>query len=213
MKHLQKFGTLFGSILQSSLFFAPYPAHSQEIQEHLNNIVSHLVGVMDRSAQVAENPNEVNVQMTTCMVNKAGTNEIFLYQEQALTQRLNEPYRQRFLRLIPNADGKTIESQSFELIHPKNWVGLCDQAESQRQIPPSEIGEAVCTVSIYPANKIYIGVTPPKGCPANVRGAVTITNTIILHEEGMDTWDRGLDEQGNQVWGAENEPYEFRWLR
>jgi len=213
MKYLQKIGILFGSVLQSSIIFAPYPASAQGMQEHINNIVSHLVGVMDRSAQVAENPNEVNVRMTTCRVDVEGTNEIFLYQEQALTQRLNEPYRQRFLRLIPSSNGQSIESQGFEPINPKTWVGLCDRVVSQQQISSSAIGEAVCTVSIYRANHIYIGVTPPKGCPANVRGAVSITNTVILHEEGMDTWDRGLDEQGNRVWGAENEPYEFRWLR
>ena len=51
---------------------------------------------------------------------------------------------------------------------------------------------------------------PREGCQAEVRGAVRITNRIILHQEGMDTWDRGFDESGNQVWGAEDEAYQFR---
>lgn len=201
------------SAMQFASFMVQNPASGQEMQEHINNIVSHLVGVMDRSAQVAEDSDEVNVRMTTCAVDLESTDEVFLYQEQALAQRLNEPYRQRFLRLIPSENGDSIESQAFKLANPQSWIGLCNQAESQRQIAPIDLGEAVCTVSIYPANRIYIGVTPPEGCPADVRGAVSITNTIVLHEEGMDTWDRGLDEEGNQVWGAENEPYEFRWLR
>jgi hypothetical protein len=29
----------------------------------------------------------------------------------------------------------------------------------------------------------------------------------------MDTWDRGFDEEGNQVWGAENQGYQFRWVQ
>ncbi|NEO03426.1 MAG: hypothetical protein F6K50_51450 [Moorea sp. SIO3I7] len=58
----------------------------------------------------------------------------------------------------------------------------------------------------------YIGQTPEDGCPTNYRGAVSITNTIILHKEGMDTLDRGFDAAGNLVWGAKDLPYQFRWV-
>jgi len=57
----------------------------------------------------------------------------------------------------------------------------------------------------------YLGLTQPEGCPADVRGATRITNTILLHDQGMDTWDRGYDENGNFVWGAKTQPYKFRW--
>jgi hypothetical protein len=60
---------------------------------------------------------------------------------------------------------------------------------------------------------IYVGETQPGGCPANVRGAVKITNTIILNSAGMETWDRGFDANGKQVWGAQDESYQYRWLQ
>nr|MBX2862941.1 hypothetical protein [Leptolyngbyaceae cyanobacterium MAG.088] len=41
---------------------------------------------------------------------------------------------------------------------------------------------------------------------------VRLTNTIVLHQDGMDTWDRGFDSNGLQVWGAEAEPYQYRWI-
>jgi hypothetical protein len=29
----------------------------------------------------------------------------------------------------------------------------------------------------------------------------------------MDTWDRGFDANGNQVWGADGESYQYRWVK
>ncbi|MEC4984489.1 MAG: chromophore lyase CpcT/CpeT [Oscillatoria sp. PMC 1068.18] len=174
-------------------------------------VVSHLVGVMDRSIQVAANPEAVNVRMTTCEVQVSGSETVYLYQEQAIADNLSHPYRQRFLQILPNQD--KVESRAYKPIDAAKWIGLCDRPPTQRTLDPSDLSnEAVCSVFLMPIANIYLGATQPGGCPANIRGAVTITNTIVLHNEGMDTWDRGFDAAGNQVWGAENEAYQFRWV-
>lgn len=183
----------------------------------VDEVATHLVGVMDTSAQAAANSKAPNVRMTTCQVTVKSEDgkldspdSIFLYQEQALQKKLAKPYRQRFLRI--SQSDMTVESRSFKPPSPADLVGLCNRPEPQRVVSSSEIGNPICSVFLAPEGDRYIGQTQATGCPTNYRGAVKITNRIILHSEGMDTTDRGFDERGNQLWGATDSTYQFRWV-
>ncbi|MBE9114273.1 chromophore lyase CpcT/CpeT [Lusitaniella coriacea LEGE 07157] len=197
------------------------PLQANPIKPEVEIVATHLVGIMETSAQAAANLDAPSVRMTTCRVRIAARDParnlhsaapVFLYQEQALTERLQRPYRQRFLQLAPSATENSVESKAFKPIDPERWIGLCDRAENQRILQPSDLIEAGCSVFLVPVNQIYVGNTQAGGCATNVRGAVRITNTIFLHSAGMDTWDRGFDAQGNQVWGAKDQSYQFRWI-
>lgn len=184
------------------------------IKQQTDEVASLLEGVMDTTAQASANPQAPSVQMTTCRVQvaipelaKFGT---FLYQEQALTKELAKPYRQRLLWIAPTTDSDRVQSLSSKLAAPEQWAGLCGKPESQRIFREDDLGEQVCIVYLKKSANGYLGETAPQGCPANVRGAVRITNTIELNANGMNTWDRGFDANGNQVWGAQSEAYQFR---
>ena len=216
-----KYGSRILSLF-SLVFIASYPGIALEteknITQHVEAVATHLIGVMDTSIQAATS-DTADVRMTTCSVKLEPENShlnvahaIFLYQEQALTNKLNQPYRQRFLRLAPSINGRTVESKSFLATNPEKWIGLCTQPKNSRLVQASEVSDRQCSVFLVPIESSYVGTTQPGGCDTNLRGAVTITNRILLHGEGMDTWDRGFDAQGNQVWGAQDIPYQFRWL-
>jgi hypothetical protein len=115
---------------------------------------------------------------------------------------------------VRKIDDDTIESKSFKLQNPQAWIGFCRHTQPHRQATLRELSNYVCSVFLEPIEqeKNYGGKTPSEGCPSNVRGAVKITNKVILHQEGMDTYDRGFDENGNLVWGAQNEGYYYRWV-
>lgn len=200
-----------------ALFFT-LPTAANEAEQSLDAVAAHLEGAMDTTAQASTNPDFVGVQMTTCRIAVTGaladepSDAIYLYQEQALSDNLSEPYRQRFLQLSAGSasNNARIEALSFKPELPEQWTGLCDQ--TQPVIPHSSLGEPVCTVSLRVSSLGgFVGSTPAGGCPASVRGAVSITNVVVLHADGMDTWDRGFDAQGNQIWGAEDIPYRYRW--
>src|ERR671933_897144 len=96
-------------------FAAP---ESVPMEQQVQDVVSHLEGVMDTSAQAAANPGAPNVRMTTCKVKVTNADpslirqpSVFLYQEQALSQNLGSPYRQRFLRIAPSLDELNVESR------------------------------------------------------------------------------------------------------
>lgn len=185
-------------------------------QQQVEDVASRLEGTMDTSARARVNPKAANVRMTACRVSvsedteQSGGKPIFLYQEQALSNELNKPYRQRFLEISSVNNGRTVRSQSYKPANPESVINLCNRPTTERSVKFSELGKPVCNVYLTRSGENYIGVTPTQGCPANVRGAVTITNTIFLSKTGMNTWDRGFDADGKQVWGALAESYEFR---
>jgi hypothetical protein len=188
------------------------PLQANPPQPDIQAVVGHLVGIMDTSAQAAANPNAPSVQMTTCSVAIADDPKAtYLYQEQALMAKLDQPYRQRLLLIYFDDRQQKIAVQSFKLAKAEDWAGLCQRESRSRRL--GDRGESVCTVWLEPSERGFVGETPPQGCPSNVRGAVAVTNRIYLMDAGMDTWDRGLDAQGNQVWGAKEEGYQYRWQK
>jgi len=48
-----------------------------------------------------------------------------------------------------------------------------------------------------------------KDCPSELRGAKYATSEVTISKNGFVSWDRGFDENGNQVWGAEYGGYDF----
>lgn len=177
---------------------------------HRDAVAKRLEGTMTTSVQVKDDAPVIKVQMTTCRVKVDRNNDsVFLYQEQGIVGSLDKPYRQRFLEITTSEEANNIVySRSYKPDSLEQWTNFCDS--ENKTVSESSLGKLVCTVTLKPFLTVYSGTTPPEGCPADVRGAVSITNRIILHQEGMDTWDRGFDESGNQVWGAEDQAYQFR---
>ena len=180
--------------------------------QHVKAVAAHLSRPMTTAEQAAHNPRYVAIRMTTCSVTvpDGDPESIYLYQEQALAEQTERPYRQRFLEIRLSQNGRRVESRTFKPANPAPWTGLCQQSEPSTAGRP--LGPEVCVVSLRPSALGYVGSTPAAGCPVNLRGAVRLTNTVVLHQDGMDTWDRGFSAEGFQVWGAYAEPYQYRWL-
>jgi hypothetical protein len=192
------------------------PTTTISIDRQVEEVVSWLVGVMEIPGQAIATTTGPTVRMTTCNVevedapDSSREPQLFLYQEQALSPNFSQPYRQRFLRISPSADGQSVESLSFRPLQLEDWVGLCDRPQTERVVQISDMDRSSCSVLLQRVGATYMGETQPGGCPSNYRGAVRVTNHIILHPTGMETSDRGFDANGNQVWGSTGEPYRFQ---
>ncbi|NJP09564.1 MAG: chorismate mutase [Leptolyngbyaceae cyanobacterium RU_5_1] len=184
------------------------------LAQQADEVSSLLEGKMDTSAQAMANSKAPSVRMTTCRIQVSGTPanqpSIFLYQEQALTHKLAQPYRQRFLEISPNPSSQSVRSLSFKPANPAPWAGFCNKPTAERIVNRNDLGSPICSVFLKRSGNRYIGNTPINGCPTNVRGAVRVTNRIELSKSGMNTWDRGFDANGKQVWGAQSESYQYR---
>jgi hypothetical protein len=177
----------------------------------VQEVAAYLTGILETIPAQNAAGEIYQVRMTTCEITNEDSLDrgIWLYQEQALVSNLGQPYRQRFLHLIPTGDGAGVQSVSFRPVDDQSWIKFCAQTREERNVTMAAMVDQQCTVTLTPLYTIYRGDTPAQGCPAKIRGAVTITNTIVLHKRGMDTWDRGYDSEGKQLWGAENKPYRF----
>ena len=194
---------------------AQVPRDRSEVERQVEEVATRLIGVMDTSAQAAANPKAPSVRMTTCKVTVKNRTDsldrtIFLYQEQALTSDLTQPYRQRFLQISPRPYSQSVQSLSFKPMQTETWIGFCNRPESDRTLDAKDLGQPVCSVFLRQVGEVFIGSTPADGCPANFRGAVRITNRVVLSTTSMETWDRGFDAQGKQVWGAQSSSYQYR---
>jgi hypothetical protein len=201
-------------MIKTSLAVIFFLTQSLAINPQVQGVANHLIGVMDTTQQAQTNPRIAKVQMTTCEVKFYPAKDyIYLYQEQAIMDKLNQPYRQRILVIKPSADNLSVESKAYKLNNAANFINFCNKNLTERSLSESDLGDAVCSVFLQPIAGGYQGETPPQGCPTNARGAVKITNTIILSPDGMDTSDRGYDSTGRQVWGARDNFYQFRWQK
>jgi len=55
----------------------------------------------------------------------------------------------------------------------------------------------------------YTGSTVGKLCESNLRGAAYATSEVTVKSDRIISWDRGFDNEDNQVWGAEKGGYVF----
>lgn len=186
----------------------PHPPLNLQVEE----VASLLEGKMRTVIPAKGNLPTTSVIMITCRVrlqNPQKPDSIYLYQEQALEEDLRKPYRQRLLELSADAATQSIRSLAFKPDNLVAWVNFCDKPLASRTISAKDLQAQVCSLFLRRYRDGYIGVTPPIGCPTNVRGAVRSTNRVILQKNKMQTWDRGYDANGKQVWGAREESYQF----
>ncbi|TXG54471.1 hypothetical protein EZV62_019727 [Acer yangbiense] len=79
----------------------------------------------------------------------------------------------------------------------------------------TDIGEHLTTIHLKRCERgkrcLYEGSTPPGGFPNSWTGATYCTSELaVLKNNEIHTWDRGYDDDGNQVWGVKEGPYEFK---
>ena len=55
----------------------------------------------------------------------------------------------------------------------------------------------------------FAGGTRGEGCESTLMGARYATSEVELRDDGLDSWDRGFNAQGMQVWGATAGAYRF----
>ncbi|NJN23971.1 MAG: hypothetical protein HC810_05725 [Acaryochloridaceae cyanobacterium RL_2_7] len=164
---------------------------------------------------VFERADGLQIHMTTCAVKPTierpltPQNEIVLYQEQASHTQLEEPYRQRFLK-IRNIDSFQVISESFRPKDSKPWVQLCRKPKRDRLFSQTELESSHCTVILKSKPNVIVGETAKQGCPSQFRGATAVHNRILLTETGMKTYDKGLNDKGQVVWGSRGKPYIFK---
>lgn len=133
----------------------------------------------------------------------------YFYVEQAVADAPERPYRQRVYRL--ERKGRKIISHVYELPEPKRFVGAHDDPSKLAAISPEDLiereGCAVILKETEPGT--WRGETKKKRCKSSLSGAVYATSRVSVTDSFIQSWDRGFNEEDEQVWGATEGGYMF----
>ena len=167
-----------------------------------------LNGRFDSADQARQNPAYFSIQLDSCRVEAPDIGEHVLYVEQASMNSLNEPYRQRLYHIQAGENGE-ITSTIYSLNNPRAAIGLCSR-DGTANFSATDVSEREgCTVFLTWNGDEFVGSTRGEACSSNLGGASYATSEVILRADSLESWDRGFDANGLQVWGATAGAYVF----
>lgn len=189
--------------------------------DHARFVSHSLSGEKFSKEQAARDPdNYFNIRLLTCPAAEMVDGSRVLYFEQAFWRTPQKPFRQRFLLVkpCPKELKCDVEVSSFAIRDMEEYKNFCDRPKDQRPQPAEvidDVAEHLTTIYMKRCDRgkrcLYEGSTPPSGFPNSWNGAAYSTSELaVLKNHELHFWERGYDEDGQQVWGPKNGPYEFK---
>ncbi|CAM6082315.1 unnamed protein product [Calypogeia fissa] len=189
--------------------------------DHSRIVAQSLSGEKFSTEQAAQDPmTYFNLRMLACPATVLADGARVLYFEQAFWRTPERPYRQRFLMVkpCPKETKCDVEVASYAVRDIEEYRNFCDRAKNQRPQQVEVVGdmaEHLTTVYLSKCERgrrcLYEGSTPPGGFPNSWNGASRCTSEMTIFKGGeIHSWDRAYDDEGNQVWGVRQGPYEFK---
>ncbi|XP_071725070.1 chromophore lyase CRL, chloroplastic-like [Rutidosis leptorrhynchoides] len=189
--------------------------------DHAHFVSHSLSGEKFTKEQASRDPdNYFNIRMLTCPAAEMVDGSKVLYFEQAFWRTPQRPFRQRFymVKPCPKELKCDVEVLSYAIRDPEEYKNFCDRPKAQRPQTEeviSDIAEHLTTIHLKRCERgkrcLYQGSTPEGGFPNSWNGATHCTSELsILKNNEVHMWDKGYDDEGNQVWGVKEGPYEFK---
>ena len=169
---------------------------------------SHLTGSFNSNAQSLEQPQYYDVSLKACPVGVSGIEGTTLYVEQALSEQMNSPYRQR-VYVLSQVDQETVRSEIYELNNERAMIGQCDKDAVKDLTVEDLVLKDGCAVTLTWNGEGFEGQTDVGTCLSTMNGATYATSVVQTTTDSIASWDQGWDANGNQVWGATDGPYIF----
>ena len=180
-------------------------------QRDVEALVDYMTGSFSSEEQAQQDSNYFNIELEMVQLWKDRTDGPWIYIEQAVAETKNKPYRQRVYQIKQRSDGK-IESIVYSIPDPLRFAGDYQEEYPFLRLAPDSLSiKEGCEVVLYRTDYGHFeGGTIDNNCPSDLRGASYATSEVIIDKDKMITWDRGFDENGNQVWGATKGGYIFK---
>lgn len=179
-------------------------------ESDLETLYDWMTGSFGSAAQAAEDPDYYHITLEMAPIWSERAGEHWFYVEQAVAEARDEPYRQRVYRVREHPDG-LIESAVYLLPEPTQAVGAWKVENALADLSPEdlELREGCSVFMRRMGDDRFEGETRDKACASSLRGAAYATSGVVVTSARIESWDRGFDTNGQQVWGAEKGPYLF----
>lgn len=133
----------------------------------------------------------------------------WFYVEQAAADSKDKPYRQRIYQLR-ELNESTYLSEIHTIRNGEKFFGAYIDFAKQALLSPDSIDRMEgCAIALRRHGSTYVGGTNGRDCPNARGGASYAISEVTLSSDRMVSWDRGYNEAGQQVWGAEKGGYIF----
>ena len=177
----------------------------------MSYLVDYMTGSFSSKEQAENDTNYFNIELEMVQIWKDRTDGPWIYVEQAVADSKENPYRQRVYQLKNRPDLR-IESIVYTLPDPLKFAGDYKKEFPLLRITPDSLTlREGCEVVLYMTDNGYFeGGTVDKNCRSDLRGASYATSEVIIYNDKLISWDRGFNEDGEQVWGATEGGYIFK---
>lgn len=195
-------------LVMAMFTLAAFPAGGEEAE--IDDLAAWMTGSFSSAAQAEADSTYYDIRLEMAPIWTTRQDARWLYVEQAVASMTDRPYRQRVYRVTVGEDG-FFESAVFTLPEPEKYVGASHVEAPLADLSPEdlEIREG-CTVYLkFEESGQYVGGTRDQDCLSGLRGATYATSEVVVSPGRIESWDRGFDDKGEQVWGAEKGAYVF----
>ncbi|MDJ0837132.1 MAG: chromophore lyase CpcT/CpeT [Acidobacteriota bacterium] len=176
----------------------------------LDQLAAWMTGVFSSREQAAQDESYFHIRLVMAPIWTDRTDGHWLYVEQAAEGYFEKPYRQRIYHVRRGKDGR-FESVVYTMEEPLQHAGAWRKDKPLSELSPKDLKEREgCTVFLEKSGDTYKGGTHERDCVSKLRGATYATSEITINKDTVLSWDRGFDDQGKHVWGAEKAGYIFK---
>lgn len=133
----------------------------------------------------------------------------WFYVEQALAGYENKPYRQRVYHLWENKWGEYVSS-IYKFPSPLNYAQNWQKFELEMSPQKCRLKEGCDVVLNFDYDTYcFVGGTKVGTCSSRRSGSSYATAEVKIYKNELYSWDRGFNDKGEYVWGAEKSGYIF----
>lgn len=176
----------------------------------LVELVSWMSGTFSNTAQAQQDTNYYAITLVmTPIWESRFPGQHWLYVEQALSSRKDQPYRQRIYQ-VEELENGMFRSAVYLVPDESDAIGKSTNVSFFDQWEPEDLDlREGCAVILSWSGGAYTGSTQGTTCSSSLRGATYTTSVVTIDPNQIISWDRGFDQEGKQVWGADKGGYVF----
>jgi hypothetical protein len=182
-------------------------------ENHLELLADWMSGRFTSQEQAERDESYYNISLIMKPIWGSRKGEIWLYVEQSLASTPSKPYRQRVYKITQYTD-TLFESKVYTIPDAEKFAGAWTLESPLSEITPSDlIPLPYCGVVLrghFDHNPVFSGRTIGSSCGSGMHGAKYVESEVTITSDMMISWDKGMNEDGEQVWGPANGGYEFK---
>ncbi len=105
----------------------------------------------------------------------------------------------------------SFSSEIFSFAAPLRFAGAWREEAPLASLSPDSLAVRVggAVILSRQPDGSFTGTTVDDNCQSSLRGATYATTEVRIRADRLESWDRGFDAAGEQVWGATTGGYVF----